>query len=101
MIQKRENKRKIHDEFETKFQNYVEKYHPLEEQPNHIKEEIANWIITQYCVESSIYPVLNNTIRFSLNKEKIKPVSAMIRYLYDALHYYFIEKHSRYKFIEG
>ena len=36
-----------------------------------------------------------------MTKEKIKPVSTFIRYLYEALTYYFIEKHHRFKFVEG
>jgi hypothetical protein len=47
------------------------------------------WVLKQYCIQSAIYSLTNNTIRYSLNNEKAKPISTFVKYLYDALRYYF------------
>lgn len=40
-----------------------------------------------------MYPVVNNTIRFSTNNEGLSPISTYVKYLYDALRFYFTTRY--------
>ena len=45
----------------------IERYHPINEQDKEIKDEFYKWVIVKYMQESSIYKVLNNRVRFTVN----------------------------------
>lgn len=81
------------EEFDYRMTKYLVECYPIEDLPDAKKKEIYDWVISQYAIESPIYPVVNNTFRFSLNAEKFKPISTFVRYLYEALRFYFTNRY--------
>lgn len=61
----------------------------MDNKPEHIKKKWYKNIIAFYVAESPVYVVLNNTIRYSTNTEGARPVSNFVKYLHDAIRYYF------------
>ena len=53
------------------------------------REEIATKVIGFYGAETHIYPTINNTLRYSLNVDKMKPISGFVKYLYESIQHYF------------
>ena len=90
-IERRRERLNEHKEnFDSKMYRYLVECYPIGELQDDKKMEIYRWIISYYVVESAIYPVVNNTMRFALNSEKFRPISPYTQFLYEAVRFYFL-----------
>ena len=82
-------------DFAERMQKYLIEFSPIEDQSEEKKHEIYSWIVSYYVIESAVYPVVNNTMRFALNSEVFNPISIFTRYLYEAIRFYFLNHYRR------